>query len=137
MIEYRKYLIQLIFILTGVVFLVKLFSIQVTNKTFAKAATENIVMPVIEYPFRGLIYDRNGYLIVYNDPQYDIQVIPKEVKVGDTTSISELFQISTAEFNHRITNAKRYSYVKPSPFVKMVSNEEFGAERFAATTNLQ
>jgi len=126
MIENRKYLIQLLFLLTGFIFLLKLFSIQVTDKTFAKAATENIIMPVIEYPFRGLIYDRKGDLIVYNDPQYDIEVIPKEVKVSDTTSISKLFQISTAEFNQRIINARKYSYVKPSTFVKMVSNQEFG-----------
>ena len=126
MIEGRKYLIQAVFLITGIVFLVKLFTIQVTDKTYAKAATENIILPVVEYPYRGLIFDRHGELIVYNNPQFDLTVIPQEVKQLDTLSICKILGLTQEEFKQRLSAAKKYSYVKPSPFFKMISNQEFG-----------
>ena len=126
MIEGRKYVIQAVFLITGIAFLVKLFTIQVTDKTYAKAATDNIILPVVEYPYRGLIFDRNGELIVYNNPQFDLTVIPQEVKQLDTLSICEILGLTREDFKQRLSAARKYSYVKPSPFFKMISNQEFG-----------
>lgn len=125
MIEERKHIVRFIFVLTGMVFLVKLFSIQVLDSQYASAATNNIIQKTVQYPYRGLIYDRNNELIVYNDPQYDITVIPNDVNSIDTTSFCQLFNITTNEFNEGMQRAKLYSYVKPSVFIKQLSNEDF------------
>ena len=123
----RKYIIQGFFIFTGLVFLIKLFYLQVTDSTYAKAAENNIILPVIEYPYRGLIYDRNKKLLVYNTPQYDIEVIPNEVNVADTLAFCHVFGITKEEFESKIDRAKAYSYVKPSIFIKQITNLEFAA----------
>lgn len=121
----RKYIIQGFFIFTGLIFLIKLFYLQITDSTYAKAAENNIILPVIEYPYRGLIYDRNKKLLVYNTPQYDIEVVPNEVNVADTLEFCHVFGISKEEFESKINLAKAYSYVKPSIFIKQITNLEF------------
>ncbi len=75
--EGRKEIFQILFVLTGLVFLVKLFFIQVLDNNYAEMADSNAILREVEYPFRGLIYDRNGKLIVYNTPEFDINVIRK------------------------------------------------------------
>jgi len=123
----RKYIIQGSFILTGLVFLIKLFFLQVTDSTYAKVAENNIILTVIEYPYRGLIYDRNKKLLVYNSPQYDIEVVPHEVTVTDTLAFCQVFGITKEEFVSKIDRAKAYSYVKPSIFIKQITNLEFAS----------
>ncbi len=120
----RKHIIQLAVILVGIIFLIKLFSIQVLDSKYAQAATSNIIHEEIEYPYRGLIYDRNGKLIVYNTPQYNLTVIPKDVKKIDTTKFCDIFQISEQEFEEKMKEAKRFSYVQPSIFIKQLSNQD-------------
>ncbi len=120
----RKYIVQLIIILVGITFLTKLFSIQVLDTKYAKAANSNIINKVIDYPYRGIIYDRNGELIVYNTPQYNLTVIPNDVKKLDTIKFCEVFEITKEEFDEKINAARRFSYVQPSIFIKMLSNED-------------
>ena len=121
----RKYVIRLTFLLVAAIFLIKLFAIQVLDEEYELKADNNIIEEVVRYPFRGLIYDRNGKLIVYNAPVYDLEVIPKEVQVDDTLAFCKLFDITKEEFTEKITKAKKYSYVKPSIFIKQVSNATF------------
>ena len=125
MIEERRHIVRFIFIITGLVFLIKLFFIQVLDSQYASAATNNIIQKSIEYPYRGLIYDRNGELVVYNEPQFDIMVIPNDVESLDTLQFCELFNISRQEFDEKMQKAKRYSYVKQSTFIKQLSNLDF------------
>lgn len=122
--ESRKYIVQLIIVLTGIVFLVKLFSIQVVSSKYAEAATSNIIHRVIEYPYRGLIYDRNGKLIVYNTPQYNLTVVPAEVNDLDTLKFLKVFNLTDKEFNEKMNSAKDFSYVQPSIFIKQLSNKD-------------
>lgn len=125
--ESRKNIIQLIVIFTAIVFLVKLFSIQVLDDKYAQAATSNIIHRVVEYPHRGLIFDRNGELIVYNTPQYDLTVTPKEVHDLDTLQFCELFNLTPEEFKARykkMSQTKGFSYVKPNAFIKQLSNSD-------------
>lgn len=122
--ESRKYIIQLVIVLTGIIFLVKLFSIQVLDSKYAEAATSNIIHKVIEYPYRGLIYDRNGKLIVYNTPQYNLTVVPAEVKKLDTTKFCEVFQLTKEQFIEKMNQAEDFSYVQPSIFIKQLSNKD-------------
>lgn len=120
----RKHIIQLIIILVASIFLIKLFSIQVLDTKYAQAANSNIIHKVIDYPYRGLIYDRNGELIVFNTPQYNLTVIPKEVNNIDTLKFCKVFEISTEEFIEKMNKAKKYSYVQPTIFIKQLSNKD-------------
>lgn len=125
MIANRKYIIQGIFLLVGIVFLIQLFAIQVVDKSYRAAAEQNIVQEVIEYPYRGLLLDRNGEIMVYNEPQFDLMVTPNHVFALDTLGFCQLLDITRSEFDKKLAEAKAYSYVKPSIFYKQISNTEF------------
>lgn len=123
--ENRQYIIQFVFVLVGLIFLIRLFSIQVLDNNYKLAANNNIIQKITEYPYRGLIYDRNGELLVYNQPVYDLMVIPKEVRVKDTLEFIQLLGMPIEEFEKKLQDAKSYSYVKPSTFMKQLSNTTF------------
>ncbi|MGK7392164.1 MAG: penicillin-binding transpeptidase domain-containing protein [Candidatus Cyclobacteriaceae bacterium M2_1C_046] len=125
--EERRYIIQAAIILIAVVYLIKLFTIQVVDPQYAKAAESNIIQRIIEYPYRGLIFDRNNNLLVYNKPQYDIMVTPNEVEDLDTLAFVEVFGIPKEELTEKLMAARKYSYVKPSPIMKQLSHEEFAS----------
>lgn len=123
--ENRKYVIQAIFFIVGAVFAAKLFFIQVLNSEYKHAAEANAIKRIVEYPFRGLIYDRKGKLLVQNTPVYDLMVVPKEIKDIDTLRFCQLFNVPLEEFRLKIKAAKTFSYVKPSPFLQKLTTEEF------------
>jgi len=127
MIEGRKIIIQAVVILITLIFLVKLFAIQVMNESYKLAAQNNIVQRITEYPYRGLIYDRNGEYIVVNEPIYDLMIVPMEVGEIDTLKFCEIFNIDVETFIENYNAARKYSVIKPSVFLKMISNEEFAS----------
>lgn len=122
MIENRQYIIQAFFILIGLLFVIKLFFLQIADETFTQAARNNAVQKLIDYPYRGEIYDRNGKMLVKNEAVFDIMVTPREMsKEMDTVRFCQLFGISKEEFITKINEAKAYSRVKPSPLIKQIS----------------
>ncbi len=123
----RKLVIGAVFLLVGAIYLAKLFAIQVVNGNYKSAAESNIIKKIEEYPYRGLIYDRNGNLIVYNKPVYDLMVVPKEALKTDTAQFCKVFKITREEYSELLQKAKSYSYVKPSAFLKQLSAEDFAA----------
>lgn len=123
----RKYIIRLTIILIAAIFIIKLFALQVLDITYKLKAESNIIEREVRYPFRGLIYDRKGRLVVYNAPVYDLEVVPKDVKLKDTLAFCQLFDITKEEFIEKLEKAKRYSYVKPSTFIKQISNRTFAS----------
>jgi len=124
--ENRKYIIQAIFVVVGVVFAARLFYIQVVDSSYKQAAETNAIKTIIQYPFRGLIYDRNGQLLVQNTPVYDLMVIPKEVKQLDTLRLAQLLDIPPLEVRERLQQARTFSYVQPSIFYQKLGSEDFG-----------
>ena len=118
-------------IILGVIFLVsfvllaKLFIIQILDKSFSKKAERNAIQRIVDYPYRGLVYDRNGKLMVFNDPIFDVMVVPKELKIQDTARFCEIFKISKEEFIQKSKEARSYSLVKPSPLIRQISTVEF------------
>ncbi len=126
--EGRKEILQIIFILTGLVFLIKLFSIQVLDNKYAELADSNAILKEVEYPFRGLIYDRNDKLIVYNTPEFDINVIRKDIRNFDSAKFCQVFQMSREELRKRFKEMRmrqEYSPYKPTLFIDRLSNAEF------------
>jgi len=121
----RKVIIQTVVVLVGIVFSIRLFSIQVLDSTYKLAAENNIVQRVTEYPYRGLLYDRNGLLLVFNTPIYDLMVVPKEVILKDTVLFCQLVGIDREEFKTRMTVSAAYSPILPSKFVEQLTNKQF------------
>lgn len=123
--ENRKYIIQFVFILVGIVFILKLFFLQIVDVQYKLAADNNVILKKIEYPYRGLIYDRNGEIVVYNVPVFDVMVTPKEVVMPDTLAFCKLMGLTKEEFIKKMAEAKAYSRVKPSAFIKQMSSIDF------------
>ncbi len=126
--EWRKEIIQIVFVLVGIVFLVKLFFIQVLDSRYADLANSNAILRQVEYPFRGLIYDRHGKLIVYNTPEYDLQIISKEAKGLDSAKFCAVFGLTRSELLEKFKELKarkEYSPYKPTLFIDKLSNYDF------------
>lgn len=121
----RKYIIQFVFILVGLIYCIKLFQIQFLDDTYGPAAEDNILRKIRDYSYRGIIYDRNGNLLVHNDPVFDLMVIPKEASVQDTAKFCELLNITKEDFIIRMEEARDYDIFQPSVFIKMLSIQDF------------
>lgn len=119
--ENRKYTVSAIIIVVAVVFIVKLFFIQVLDTKYKVSAENNSQRHMTEYPARGLIYDRNGELMVYNQAAYDLMLIPREMAAFDTLDLCNILEISKQELKGSIKKAKQYSWYKPSIFLKQLS----------------
>ena len=122
----RKYIIISIFALTGLIFLARLFYLQVIDDRYILSAESNVLQKNIIYPNRGLIYDRNGNLLVYDEAAYDLMVVPGQVRDIDTAGFCELLNITDSTFRVRMSKAKRYSRYKPSLFIAQIGKEEYG-----------
>lgn len=116
---------MLIFIVVGIVFVIRLFTLQVISSTYKKTATKNVLREVVDYPSRGLIYDRNGKLIVYNQAAYDLMATPREIGVFDTLEICRLLEVPVDAFKAELLKAQKYSRFKPSIVVKQISPERY------------
>lgn len=121
----RKFVVIAVFGIVGLIFIISLFRLQVLDPTYKQYATNNVLREVTQYPARGLVYDRNGELLVYNKTAYDLLVIPREVGKFDTTLFCNLLEISKEDLDAGIKKAKKYSRYKPSILIKQISPERF------------
>ena len=117
----RTTVVYFIFFSVAFIYLIRLFYIQVIDKSYELSANNNVLRLVIDYPSRGLIYDRNGKLLVYNEPVYDLMIIPKQAKGTDSVGLCKLIGISMEEYSDKFKKAKSYSPVKASIFEKQLS----------------
>lgn len=117
----RMYVLMGIVLLISVTFLGRLFYIQVLDDSYMLSAENNVLRYEVEYPARGLMYDRDGRLLVYNEAAYDLMVIPRQAKNIDTTTICQILDISKETFVKKLNKAKAYSWRKPSVFEKQIS----------------
>jgi len=122
----RKIVIITAFLIVGFIYMVRLFYIQVIDRSYTVSANNNVLRYVTQFPARGLIYDRNGKLLVFNEAVYDLMVIPRQVKDVDTTEICRLLEITKEGFIERMKRAREYSPMLPSPFEKQISKETYG-----------
>jgi len=122
----RKIVIITTFVAIGFIYLVRLFYIQIIDRSYTLSANNNVLRYVTQFPARGLIYDRNGKLLVYNEAVYDLMVIPRQVFDVDTAEICRLLDISVEGFNERMKKARDYSPMLASAFEKQISKETYG-----------
>lgn len=122
----RKYIIQAIFIVIGVAYVIRLFFLQVIDNDYKLSAQNNVLRYITQYPARGLVYDRNEELLIFNEASYDLLVTPRQVETIDTTLLCRLLKISKEDFDKNLEKAKKYSYHKPSIFLQQISKEDYG-----------
>lgn len=121
----RKILLYLIVITSGLIFLVRLFYLQVLDDSFVGLSENNAIKVVYDYPQRGFIFDRNGDLLVSNQPSYDVMVIPRNVKPFDTTELCKILSITPEQLVERLDKAKIYSPRLPSVVIPQLTKSEY------------
>ena len=117
----RRYVVTGIFIIITLALLARLYYIQIVDDRYSLYASRNVIRNFILYPARGPILDRNGKILVQNEPIYDITVNPKEVKPFDTLAFCKLIGIDKAGFDKRFAKAVKYSPNRESIFEKQLS----------------
>ncbi len=119
----RRYVFIVFVILVALIFLGRLFQIQVLDKSYEQYALSNAQSIRVIYPARGLIHDRRGEIMVYNEAAYDIMISPREIEAFDTTELCQMLNISREGVKKRLQTARNYSYRVPSIFMKQVNAE--------------
>lgn len=121
----RSLVIKLIFLVIGAIFVIRLSFLQVFTDKYRIKGDDQALRNITQYPPRGLIYDRNGKLLVYNEAVYDLMVIPRMCKGMDTVYFCEMLGIDREEFDQKLNKARKYSPYAASPFMKQISKEEY------------
>lgn len=114
------------------IYVVRLFSLQVGNNDYKRYADSNVFQRKMLYPSRGFIYDRNGELLVYNQPAYDVMMIPREMRNLDTLDFCNTLGITIEQFEQYIADMKNkrknpgYSTYTPQVFMTQLSARDYG-----------
>lgn len=121
----RKILLLFTVIIVGLLFISRLFYLQVYKKEAYSLYDDIAISTVFDYPKRGYVYDRNGQLLVANQPSYDVMIIPREVEPLDTLEFCGLLKITKEDFIKKYNRANNYSTRLPSPFVPQLSKKDY------------
>jgi penicillin-binding protein 2 len=124
----RKLLLLTTVVLVGLVFIARLFYLQIYSSSSYNIFEDNAIKKEYNYPKRGYVYDRNGKLLVANQPSYDVMVIPKEVEPMDSLRLYEfcnLLKITRQEYDKKLSRATNYSPRLSSPFVQQLSKNDY------------
>ncbi|MDR1720421.1 MAG: penicillin-binding protein 2 [Dysgonamonadaceae bacterium] len=114
------------------IYLIQLFSLQIVDNNYKKWAENNVFFKKVRYPSRGILYDRNNNLLVYNQPAYDLMVVMKEVEPFDTLTFCNILNITELQFRKRIEDIKNrsinpgYSPYLPQFVLTQLGNKEYG-----------
>ena len=131
--ENRRFIVigSVIFVL--LVYIVRLALLQLVDSNYKASADNNAFLRKVLYPARGVIYDRNGQLLVYNQPAYDVMLIMREIQAFDTLDFCRTLGITKEVFDKRIADIKNkklnpgYSSYVPQVFMNQLSSYEYGA----------
>ncbi len=121
----KKILLSSIILIIGIVFIARLSYLQIFSFSADQVLEDPAIKAIYDYPERGYIYDRNGKLLVGNDPAYDVMVIPREVKPLDTLQFCELIGLEKEDFVKKLKRARIYSPRLPSVLVPQLSKEDY------------
>lgn len=130
--ENRRYVIGGAVVVLVVIFIIRLFTLQIINNDYKAWADSNAFLKKTIYPSRGIIYDRNEKLLVYNKPAYNVMLIMREVEPFDTLDFCQTVGITKEGFDSRIADIRNrklnpgYSSYVPQTFMKQLSAQEYG-----------
>ena len=122
----RKSLLYFAVIFVGLIFISRLFYLQVYSNKEYDIFEDNAIRKVFTYPKRGYIYDRNEKLLVSNQPSYDVMIIPRNVKEFDTIEFCNLLKIDKEFLVKKYNRTKTYSPRIPQVFLAHLSKEDYG-----------
>ncbi len=130
--EKRKYVIAAFIIAIVAIYIVRLFNLQVVDTRYKDSADSNAFLKKAIYPSRGIIYDREGRVVVYNQPAYDVMMIPRDVTPFDTLDFCRTIDITPEQFRKRLADMKDrrlnpgYSSYTPQKLITHLSAEDYG-----------
>ncbi len=126
--QYRKWIILLFIVLVFIIYITRLLFLQIIDDQWEMRAKGNALRYVCDYPPRGLIYDRNGELLVTNIISYDLMVVPKNVTLTEALKqeLCAILQITEKEFIRRFNKAQGYSTYVGSIFDRQITDETHG-----------
>ena len=127
----RRYVISGIAVVVVVLYIIRLFYLQVIDQSTKDQADNNALVKQTIYPSRGLIYDRNGELLVFNQPIYEVTMTMRDMGADwDTAAFCNCLQITREEFDERIAEIKDtrrnlgYSRWTPQVFMSQLKKED-------------
>ena len=127
--EKRKYVLGGSVVIVVVIYLIRLFTLQIMSEDYKKNADSNALLNKTQYPSRGVMYDRNGKLLVYNQPAYDVTMVMKEIVDLDTLDLCRTLGIDKDYFERRIRELKdRRSNPGYSPYTHQMFMTQLSAE---------
>ena len=128
----RRYVIAGVATLIVVIYIIRLFMLQITSDDYKKSADSNAFLRKIEYPSRGVITDRTGKLLVYNQPSYDVMMVVNEARNHlDTMEFCNALNITKQEFEQRMAVIRDpirnpgYSRFTQQLFMSQLSEQDF------------
>lgn len=130
--EKRKYVIGGFVLLIVIIYIVRLFGLQVKDDKYKENAESNAFFRKVLYPARGLVYDRNDRLVVFNQPAYDVMLIPKDVGDFDTLMLCNALGITKQQLLERWADMKDtrknpgYSAYTPQKLISHLSQQDYG-----------
>ena len=130
--EKRKYVIAAFLLIVAVIYGIRLYELQLDDETYKQSADTNAFLKKTQYPSRGLIYDRNGELVVFNQPAYDVMLVPRDVQGFDTLDFCQTLNISRDELRSRFTDMRDkrknpgYSSYTPQVLLTHLSAQDYG-----------
>ena len=130
--EKRKYVIGGFITLLVIIYVIRLFGLQVGDVKYKESADSNAFLRRVLYPARGLVYDRNDRLVVFNKPAYDVMSIPKDVGEFDTVMLCNSLGITREQLVERWADMKDthknpgYSAYTPQKLISHLSQEDYG-----------
>jgi penicillin-binding protein 2 len=127
----RRYIIFSVCLIV-LIYIAQLFRLQIVDEDYKQWADSNAFLNRKIYPPRGVIYDRNGKLLVYNQPTYDVMVTFRQTEKFDTLAFCNAVNISIESFYQRLDDVRNrrlnpgYSSYTPQTFLTQLSNKEYG-----------
>lgn len=127
--EKRKYVVGGFIVVIALIYLFRLYGLQISDSKYKDYADNNAFLKKTVYPSRGLIYDRNDSLVVFNQPAYDVMMIPRDVHDFDTLDFCNTLQITPETFRSRLAamkNSPNYSSYTPQTLITHLSAQDYG-----------
>ncbi len=122
----RKVVISGFIVMILLIYIVRLFYLQVPDNHYKRSAENNATRHIIQYPSRGLIFDRNGELLAYNKPVFDVLVVFREVEAFDTTEFCKIVGEDRSKFVKKYKEYKRTSsWFRPKIIISLLSFERY------------
>ena len=128
----RQYVIGGFIVIIAIIYVIRLFNLQVMEDKYKDSADSNAFLRKAVYPSRGIIYDRDGRLVVYNQPAYDVMIIPRDIKDFDTLDFCRAVNITPEDLVKRMEDMRDrrrnpgWSPYSPQKLLSHLSAEEYG-----------